>query len=131
MKMKYQPFAEAATDKSQLRDVLNKMVGELGVSHIGVTAFSRGVSYNYGLDLIPIEGQWLVRATVRDSVAQRAGVERGWMLTAAEGDCVGPERRVSVRMLDLQEQTRSLELPCGSHPFPPVAPIVQPLDGGS
>ena len=131
MKVKYQPLVESATDKAQLRALLNWMAGELHVSHIGVTGFSRGVNYNYGLDLTPIKGKWLVRATGQDSIAQRSGVERGWILTAAEGDCVGPERKVSVRMLDLQEQTRSLELPCGSHPFPPEASIVQPLEGGA
>jgi carboxyl-terminal processing protease len=131
MKVKYQPLAEAATDKSQLRDVLGRMVRELRASHMGVNGFSRGVNYNYGLDLTQIEGKWLVRGTGEDSVAQHAGVERGWILTTAEGDCVSPERKVRVRMLDLQEQMRSLELPCGSHPFSPESSIVRPLEGGA
>jgi hypothetical protein len=131
MKVKYKPLVEAATDKAQLRDVLQKMVSELHTSHTSVNGFSSGVNYNYGVDLTQIEGKWLVRATGQDSAAQRAGVERGWLLMGVEGDCVGTERRVTIRMLDLQEQTRTIPLPCESHPFPAESGVVQSLEGGA
>lgn len=128
MKVKYQPLVEAAVDKIQLRDVLTKMVNELHVSHMGV---HQGFSYNYGVSLTEIEGKWLVRASAQDSAAQRGGMVRGWILTGLEGDCVGPKRKVSVRMVDLQDQARSLELPCASYTFPSESGSVRTLEGGA
>jgi hypothetical protein len=107
MKVKYKPLVEAPTDKAQLRDVLQKMVSELHVSHTGVNGFSRGVNYNYGVDLTQIEGKWLVRATGQDSAAQRAGVERGWLLMGVEGDCVGTERKADILRATCSARLRS------------------------
>jgi len=128
MKVKYQPLAEDAADKPQLRDILTKMVNELHVSHMGI---NQGFSYNYGVSLTQIEGKWLVSSTAIDSAAQRGGMERGWILTGAEGDCVGSKRQVSVRLQDLKDQPRSLELPCGSFTFPPQSGSVRALEGGA
>jgi carboxyl-terminal processing protease len=130
---------EGARDKNQLRDVLTKMVNELQVSHMIVHG-GGGFTYSYGVDFMEIEGKRVVRATAQNSAAQRGGIERGWILTSAEGDCAGPNMKVSVRLLDLQEQTRNLELICGSYPFPSMAPSaawsgtlwsVRPLEGGA
>jgi carboxyl-terminal processing protease len=128
MKVRYQPLVEAATDKPQLRDLLARMVNELHVSHMGV---NQGFSYNYGVALTQIEEKWLVSAIAQDSAAQREGMKPGWILTFAEGDCLGLKRRVSVRMVDSKDQTRSLELPCGSYTFPSEPGSVQLLEGGA
>jgi carboxyl-terminal processing protease len=126
MKARYRPLVEVATDKNQLRDVLTMMVNELHVSHMNVHG---GFRWSYGVALTQIEGKWVVQSTASDSAAQREGIKRGWILTSAEVECLDPKRKVSVRLLDLQEQTRSVDLPCGSYAFYRSVPGIRRLDG--
>jgi carboxyl-terminal processing protease len=129
MKDKYRPFAEAATDKVQLLDVLQKMLSELHTSH---TAASGDFQYGTGLGYSQIEGRWLVSRIAPGSPAQLAGIEPGSILTGSQGDCVGTKRNVSVQLLDLLEQTRSVELRCATYAATPEpAATVRPLDGGA
>jgi carboxyl-terminal processing protease len=128
VKEKYRPLAEAAVDKVQMRDVLQKMMSELHTSHMSV---SGGFQFGTGVSYRQVDGQWLVYLIAPGSPAHHAGMEPGWILTGSEGDCFGLGSKVDVRLLDLREQTRSLELPCATYPAVPEAPrIVQPLEGG-
>jgi carboxyl-terminal processing protease len=129
MKGKYRPLAEAATDKAQLVDVLQKMLNELHASHMAV---SGGVQYGTGVGYFQIDGKWIVRWVAPDSPAQRAGMERGWVLTGSEGDCAAPKRKVALQYLDLKEQPRSLELSCAAYPaMPEPAGSFQALEKGA
>jgi carboxyl-terminal processing protease len=129
MKDKYRPLAEAATDKVQLLDVLQKMLSELHTSH---TAASGDFQYGIGLGYSQIEGRWLVRRVAPGSPAHLAGIERGSILTGSEGDCIGTKRNVSVQLLDLREQTRSANLICATYAAAPEpAAAVRTLDGSA
>jgi len=129
MKDKYLPLAEAATDKAQLLDVLQKMLGELHTSH---TAISGDFQYGTGLGYSQIEGRWLVSRVAPGSPAQLAGIEPGSILTGSEGDCIGPKRNVSVHLLDLRDVVRNAELPCASYSSTPEpAASVRTLEGGA
>jgi carboxyl-terminal processing protease len=127
MKDKYRPLAEAATDKVQLLDVFQKMLGELHTSH---TAASADFQFGTGLGYSQIEDRWLVNRIAPGSPAQLAGIERGWILTGSGGDCIGSNRNVSVHFLDLREQARSATLTCATYASAPEpAATVRALDG--
>ncbi len=95
------PRAEAAQSPRELSQVLNAMLGKLGVSHFAVTglggwdgsiglaesesALSEGYS---GLTLMELEGAIVVRKVFVDSPADEAGVEAGMELIAIEGEGV-------------------------------------------
>jgi carboxyl-terminal processing protease len=129
MKTKYRPLAEAATDKNQLADVLQRMLSELHASHMSVNG---GFQYGTGVSYVQIEGKWYVRAVAEGSPAKLAGIEQGWALTGSEGDCVGSKRKVAVHLLDLREQARSFELSCATYTGTPAPPeIVRTLEKGA
>lgn len=129
MKAKYRPLAEAAEDKAQLLDVLQKMMSELHTSH---AAASGDFQYGTGVSYFQLDGLWIVRAIAPGSPAELAGIARGWILTGADGDCIGPKRKVAVHLLDLREQSRSAEITCATYSATPeLAGSVRTLEGGA
>ena len=65
----------------------------------------------------------LVDWVAPDSAAQRAGVERGWILTGSDGDCNAPDKPdtiVVAQLQDLQDRPRRAELPCAVYPAVPA-----------
>ena len=129
MKEKYRSLAEAATDKAQLVDVLQKMLSELHTSH---SAISAGFQYGIGVSYFQIDEKWLITTVAPGSPAQLGGIKRGWILTGSEGDCVGPKRKVSLQFLDLREQMQPIELPCAMYAgSPEPAGTVRTLEGGA
>jgi len=132
MKEKYRPLAEAATNKAELLDVLQKMVGELHASHMGVRGDFRFPPYGTGASYVQLEEKWLVGGVAPGSPAQLAGIERGWILTSADGECTASRTKVALKFLDLREQTQSLDLPCATHqPMPAPVGSVRPLENGA
>jgi carboxyl-terminal processing protease len=157
MKEKYRPQAEAAKNKTQLRDVLQNMLNELHSSHLRVNLhvklderirqdLSREGSrkghflLDAGLNFTRVEGRLAVSLIADGSGAQLAGVQRGWILTHWNGQpfdnglytCDLGEK-VSLRFIDLQGQERDLEVVCKFHPVPQHRPerSTRVLDGGA
>jgi carboxyl-terminal processing protease len=137
MKAKWRPVAEKlGTDKRRLTDAIQRMLNELKASHTDIKA--TGVAYvpfGTGVHYVSIDGKWLVEWVAPDSAAQRAGLERGWILTGATGDCNAldkPDTMVVVQLQDLQETPRRAELPCGVDPARPArTDDVQVLESGA
>ena len=121
MKAKWRPVAEKlGTDKIRLTDVIQRLLNELQASHTDIKA--TGVAYapyGTGLHYVQIAGKWLVDWVAPGSAAQRAGLERGWILTGADGDCNAvdkPDKIVVVRLQDVQDTPHRAELPCAVDP---------------
>jgi len=132
MRGKYRPLVEASADKAQLVDVLGKLVGELHVSHMGVRGDFRFPPYGTGANYIKVEDKWLVSAVAPGSPAQLAGIERGWILTGADGECIAPRTKVAMNFLDLRDQTRTLDLSCATYqPIPAPVGLFRTLDNGA
>ena len=117
MKAKWRPVAETlGTDKIRLTDVIQRLLNELKASHTDIKA--TGVAYapyGTGVHYVQIAGKWLVDWVAPGSAAQRAGLERGWILTGADGDCNAvdkPDKIVVMRLQDLQDTPHRAELPC-------------------
>ncbi len=137
MKAKWRPVAEKlGTDKVRLTDVIQRLLNELKASHTDIKA--TGVAYapyGTGVHYVSIGGKWLVDWVAPGSAAQHAGLERGWTLTGAEGDCNAvdkPATIVVVRLQDLQDTSHRAELPCAVDPARPArTDNVRVLEGGA
>jgi carboxyl-terminal processing protease len=98
------------------------MVSELGTSHMGVKGDFPGAQYGTGASYLQIEGKWFVSWVAPGSSAQLAGLKRGWVITGSDGDCTAQTKVVAQSFLDLQDQTRKLELACAIYSFPAHEP---------
>lgn len=140
LKEEYRPRVEAAINKTELREVLQRMVTELNSSHLRVSvrakleperikkdiprklARNERFRFDTGLRLTLVEGQHVVDSVVEGSGAQLAGVMRGWILTHWNGASYAGSltsgcdlgEKVELRFNDLQWQghERNLEVVC-------------------
>jgi carboxyl-terminal processing protease len=159
MKERYRPRVEAVTNKSRLRDVLQQMLDEIHTSHLRVAVrvkidskrieqdLSRDVRRNEryrfdpGLRLARVEGQWGVETVTEGSGAQRAGVQRGWILTHWNGEPYRQDlpagcdlgEKVNLAFIDLQTQQRRLDVPCTLYSVPRNGPerVSRVLESGA
>ncbi|HWA86665.1 MAG TPA: hypothetical protein VG710_10610, partial [Opitutus sp.] len=121
MRARYRPQAAQAADDIALYHVLNRMCGELKESHLAALAPRRAHEIEtehrpaIGIRWQLIDGKRVVMDVVPGGPADRAGVERGWLLVSrngaplSEGDTfvahVG--EAVTFGFLDLKNQPRS------------------------
>lgn len=159
VKEQYRPQVEAANNKIQLSETLQKMLDELGSSHLNITVqvklkkqhveqeLGRKVSrkesllFDAGMEYVRINGKSVISAVANGSSAQLAGVQRGWALTHWNGEPYLGEspftceldQKVEARFLDLQGKERSLALTCKLYPAPPSVPerVTRQLDNGA
>ena len=91
------PRAAAARDPSQLRELLNDMLGRLGQSHFvvipgGSDASGAGpdLSGDTGVDVRLIGGALIVTDVQAGSSAAETGVKAGWTVLSVGGTALGP-----------------------------------------
>jgi carboxyl-terminal processing protease len=113
MKKKYRPLAEAAADKIELQGVIRTMFGELHTSHLSV---DNGIWYGSGLSYIRYGEQYVVRRAYPGSPAQLAGIEQGWILRGAQGNCDGWNQKMMITFVDIGKRDRTFDLACGVIP---------------
>lgn len=154
----YRPQAEAAPNKTQLNETLQKMLNELRSSHLTMTVhvkfkkqtveqeLARKVSrresltFDAGMKYVRIDGKWVVSSVAEGSGAHSAGVQRGWQVThwngeSADGDspfACDLNQQVKARFTDLREEEKQLVLTCKLYPEPPSQPerISRRLENG-
>lgn len=99
VKAKYEPELENVSTSEQLNDLLNRMFGELGRSHLRVIApgdvmlngiNSTGVKRGgIGVELRLVEGEVVITRVRESSPAEKAGLRRGDIIKAVNGVAVG------------------------------------------
>ena len=155
----YRPQAEAAPNKTQLNETLQKMLNELRSSHLTMTVhvkfkkqtveqeLARKVSrresltFDAGMKYVRIDGKWVVSSVAEGSGAHSAGVQRGWALTHWNGESSGNDapftcelnQQVTARFLDWQGQEKQLALACKLYTDTgsPVERVTQTLADGT
>ena len=92
------PQAAEASTQSELRDVVNDMLGRLGQSHFGMMPRSAlpaldgdaddvhdDVAGDLGFDVRPVDGDILISRVTPGGPADAAGVQTGWILAEIGG----------------------------------------------
>jgi len=161
LKEDYRPRVEAAKNKTELREVLQRILTELNSSHLWVNlvakveperikkdiqrklARNEHFRFDTGLKLALVEGQHVVDSVLEGSGAQLAGVKRGWILThwndepytggLTSGCDLGEKVRLRFNDPQWQSRERNLEVVCKLYPVPQSQPerIVRILDEGA
>lgn len=103
LRVVYEPQAQAAANKSELKDVLNRFVGELKTSHLNVS-YEIGISgktldkmfgdnieykknyifFGYGYSTAAFDNQTVVTEVEKNSNAEQSGVKPGWIVKSCE-----------------------------------------------
>jgi carboxyl-terminal processing protease len=129
---RYEPLADAAQTDAELYRVLNRMLGELKVSHMAVVppeelAASASPPVTTGMELWAVEGRAAVARVLPGSAAERAGVRPGFVVTRVNGQEVKtlehaqdlldgePGAKVRVAFLDGRDGPREAELERTTH----------------
>jgi carboxyl-terminal processing protease len=121
LRAQYRPLAETAPDDDALYRTLNNMIAELHASH--VVAISPRYVYEdrthlraaVGIRFRRVEQKWVVTDVVPASPAERAGVQRGWLIDGRNGRSLGDNPRLPLALgesvtydfLDLQDHPQS------------------------
>lgn len=134
----YRPQVEAADNKRQLNEMLQRMLNELRSSHLEITVvvklksqiveqgLARKVNrreslwFDSGMKYERIDGKWVVSAIAEGSGAQAAGVQRGWEVTHWNGESAQSDlpftcelnQQVKVRFVDAHGEEKLLGLTC-------------------
>ncbi|MBL8190122.1 MAG: hypothetical protein JNK38_19055 [Acidobacteria bacterium] len=155
----YRSQVEAADNKNQLNEALQKMLNELRSSHLEITvvvklkkkAVEQGLarkvnrkeslSFDSGMKYERIDGKWVVSAIAEGSGAQAAGVQRGWEVTHWNGESAQSDlpftcelnQQVKVRFVDSRGEEKRLALTCKLYSEPPSPPerITRRLENGT
>jgi carboxyl-terminal processing protease len=124
MRERYRPEAAAAKDTGELYVVVNRMCAELKESHLTALAPRRvhelrtdhrpGIGIQWRL----VEGKRVVIDVVPASPAERAGIQRGWLVVARNGAPIREGERfiprvgevISFGFLDQQNVERTFRL---------------------
>lgn len=124
MRERYRPQAAAAKDAGELYVVVNRMCAELKESHLTALAPRRvhelrtdhrpGIGIQWRL----VEGKRVVTDLVPASPAERAGIQRGWLVIARNGAPIREGERfiprvgemISFGFLDQQDVERTFTL---------------------
>jgi tricorn protease len=107
LREKYEPWAMAASTRSDFRDVFNWMLGELNASHLGLYGPDRAETERertglLGVELEPVPGGVRVERVIPKSPADRefSRLYAGDVITAVDGDPVRPDRSFYALLTD-------------------------------
>jgi carboxyl-terminal processing protease len=116
----YEPKALAAADDKQLYRVLNTMLAGLKESHNRASLPEKPAEprARVGLALGFTEGRWVVTGVQPSSPAEAAGVKKGWLFVARNGQPLGGKTDLSLKegetvideYLDPQDQRHVLTM---------------------
>ena len=127
MRERYAPLVAAVKSDEELYELLNRMLGELKVSHMGVVtpdALKQMTAppVTTGLGLRNVEGRVVVARVLPGSSAEREGVRPGFAVERVGGAGVkdlddalgklhgGPNTKVVVTFLDERDEAREVPL---------------------
>lgn len=153
----YRPQAEAARNKTQLNETLQKMLNELRSSHLFVTVYVKlkkqhieqdlerkvgrkeSLSFDAGMKYVSIDGKLMVSAVAEDSGAHLAGVQRGWELTHWNGESALSDspftcelnRQIPLRFVDGEGKEKQIALTCRLYSEPPPQRLTRRLENGA
>ncbi len=91
----YEPKALAAKSDAELHGVLNRMLGELKLSHFNIIPLTAEIEMKtagggtIGVELKMMDGKAVVNRVEKDSTAERAGLKIGYIIEKIEGKTVG------------------------------------------
>jgi carboxyl-terminal processing protease len=92
IKSKYEGRVEKSKSGKELRVILNEMLGELKLSHFGISknhddpGEAAATGGHLGLDLRMVGQQVMIFEIEKNSPADRAGLKPGMLITSFEGD---------------------------------------------
>jgi carboxyl-terminal processing protease len=124
---RYAPQAAAVKTDAELYDLLNKMLGELKVSHMVVLTPDElqrlgGVPVSTGLGLREIDKQIVVTRVLENSSAAKAGINPGYVVVKIDGEAVknieeaskklkgAPNTTLQLLFLDAKDQLKEITL---------------------
>jgi carboxyl-terminal processing protease len=124
---RYAPQVAAVKTDEELYKLLNRMLGELKISHMGVVTpdalkQSGAPPVTTGLGISNVEGRLVVARVLPGSSAERAGVRPGFVVLKVGGEEVkdlddaldklggGPNTKVAVTFLGERDEARELTL---------------------
>lgn len=124
LRERYRPEAAAAADTDALYAVMNRMCAELKESHLGALSPRRAHEFAtehraaIGIRWQLIEGRRVVTDVVPGGPADRAGIERGWLVVSRNGTPLRERETFITRLgeavtfgfLDQHEESRTFTL---------------------
>lgn len=120
---RYAPQVAAVKTDTELYKLLNRMLGELKVSHMqiltpGQVSILKAPPVTTGVVLREIENQIVVTRVIENSSAAKAGIKTGYVVVKVEGETVkslvdlqrklagAPNTTVNLSVLDEQDQSK-------------------------
>src|SRR5262249_6714984 len=92
-RLRYAPRVETAKTDKELYSLINEMLGELHLSHLGVFSYEEASRHSsalgsIGIDIRMVEDQAVIISVEAGSTAHRAGLRRGFVVTGVDGESI-------------------------------------------
>jgi len=112
MRTKYKPKVASVKSDDELYDLLNNMLGELHVSHIGVFRIENALKFfkvpeaTTGFVVKDVESQVVIRRLLKDSPAAKAGLRVGFIIKKIDDETVSNSLEAGYKLAGDQRQYR-------------------------
>jgi carboxyl-terminal processing protease len=112
MREKYEPQVAKVKTDDELYELLNKMLGELHVSHIGVFRTENALKFfkvpeaTTGFVVKDIDKQVVIRRIIKGSAAAKAGLRVGFIIKKIDDETVSNSLEASYKLAGDQRQYR-------------------------
>src|SRR5262249_30293304 len=98
-RLRYAPRVETAKTDKELYSLINEMLGELHLSHLGVFSYEEASKHSsalgsIGIDIRMVENEPVIISVKPGSTAHRAGLRRGFVLTGVDGESIQQTEKV-------------------------------------
>jgi len=92
-RQRYAPRVETVETDNELYSLINEMLGELHLSHLGVFSYEEASKHtsalgSIGIDIRMVENQAVIIHVKPRSTAHRAGLRRGFVVTGVDGESI-------------------------------------------
>jgi len=123
---RYAAGVETVSTDNELNELINRMLGELHISHLGVVSYedeSKHVSAlgTIGADIRMVEDQPVIVHVEKGSIADRTGLRPGFVVTGVDGQSIGKIARGLSQGADRAALARDLFDRLQGDPGSPVA----------
>jgi carboxyl-terminal processing protease len=91
---RYAPGVETVRTDTELNELINRMLGELHIAHLGVVSYEDETKHTsalgtIGADIRMVEDQPVIVHVEKGSIADRTGLRPGFVVTGVDGQSVG------------------------------------------